>query len=170
MNFRPEILLHPNIPKPLHGINPRTIFGQEWWDRERHESYTRSEYRCLACGVHKTEAKYHRWLEAHELYDYDYHNGILTFKEIVALCHSCHNYIHSGRMQVLVNRGKMAQSKMDDIKHHGNSIIKQNNLKRPTPPEMCAEWDDWKMVIYGQEYKGKFRDYEEWLNFYSNPF
>jgi hypothetical protein len=168
MILRPEILLHPNIPKPLHGINPRTVLGQEWWDIERQDAYHRSGYCCLACGVSKGAAKYHRWLEGHELYEYDYKNGILTFKEIVALCHSCHNYIHSGRMQMMVNSGKMTQKKMDDIKHHGNSIIKANNLNKPKSPEDCAEWGEWKMVIYGKEYRGKFSDYEEWLEYYSH--
>ena len=131
MKLRPEILLHPNIPKPLHGVNPRSIMGQEWWDVQRRIAYASTEYHCAACGVHKSEAEYHQWLEAHELYEFDYPKGRLTMIEIVPLCHACHNFIHSGRMTALVDKGEMEESKRKAILKRGNNIFKDAKLKRP---------------------------------------
>lgn len=163
---RPEILFHPNIPKPLHGMSPRTIFGHKWWESRRRFAYLESRYHCVACGVYKTKARYHQWLEAHELYEFDYKNGRLIFKEIVALCHACHNYIHSGRMQILVRRGKMPELKMEEILEHGDSIIRKAKLRWTKSPKECAPWDAWRLVIAGKEYKGKFATYNDWRDFY----
>lgn len=167
MKLRPEILLHPNIPKPMHGLAPRTIKGDAWWDEQQQIAYAKTNYCCSACGVHKSEAKYHKWLEAHELYDMDYKNGKMIFVEIVALCHSCHNYIHSGRMQVLVRKGEMTNQKMIDITNHGDLIIKNSKLKRKEYPEGIAKWSDWRLVMDGKEYKGQFDSYEAWQRHYA---
>ena len=168
MKTRPEILLHPNIPKPMHGLAPRVIMGDAWWNENRQIAYRSTDFHCAACGVHKRDAKYHQWLEAHELYEMDYENGKMIFKELVPLCHSCHNFIHSGRLQVLVDKGEIPESKQRDILKHGKQIIKAAGLKTPKPPTRCAEWSKWRMVFNGQEYKGKFKSFDAWMDFY-NP-
>ena len=87
-----HILLHPNIPKPLHGVNPRSLMNDKWWDDQRHKAYRVKDFHCHSCGIHKLVAKEKQWLEAHEIYEINYEQGTATFKEIVALCHYCHNY------------------------------------------------------------------------------
>ena len=164
--MRPELLLHPNIPKPLHGMSPRELFGDVWWDATRQWVYANAGFRCQCCDVPKAEAKYHRWLEAHETYDYDYKNGIATVNEIVALCHSCHAYIHSGLLEVNRNSGKITQEKYQDILKHGDAILKAANLRQPAPPTEFAEWSKWKIVIAGQEYPTRFPNFEAWQRFY----
>ena len=67
-----ELLFCPNTPKPLHGMSPRSILGDEWWDKERIKAYRKFFNHCQACGTHKSDALYHRWLEAHEVYHFDY--------------------------------------------------------------------------------------------------
>ena len=125
-NFpRPELLLHPNIPKPLHGVNPRNLLGQKWWNSVRTRAYLTHNYHCWACGVHKAKAKYHKWLEAHEVYQIDYENGRVELLEICALCHCCHNYIHDGRLQMMVMNGTISIKKYVDILTHGERIISQ---------------------------------------------
>jgi len=126
--IEPKLLLHPVIPDPLHGTNPRTIFGRGWWEWERKKTYLKNNYHCWVCGTHQSKAKYYKRLEAHETYDIDYNKGIMTFNSIVALCYCCHNYIHSGRLYQLLQSNKICKRRYDTIIKHGNNILKKHNL------------------------------------------
>lgn len=162
----PRILTHPNIPKPLHGIAPRVIAGKDWWDRERQLAYARAGYCCEACGVHKSKALFHHWLEAHEMYSYDYEKGRLTFVELKALCHACHNFIHSGRMAIMLQNGEIDRDTHATIKLHGISLIDkaglmkkyENRHNRPC----SVRWEDWRMVFQGKEYGPSTTCFEDW--------
>lgn len=127
--MRPKLLTHPNIPKPLHGVNPRSVMGKDWWDVKRQEAYAKENYHCWACGCHKSQDKFHNWLEAHESYDTDYKNGIASLNEIVALCHSCHNFIHSGKLKMDLRAGRITTEKALYILKRGFHILKQAGLK-----------------------------------------
>jgi len=140
--------------------------GRKWWDEQRRVAYAKYDDCCHACGVHKTKAKYRKLLEAHEAYDINWFTGRVELKEIVALCHSCHNYIHRGLMEVLVSIGKMPQSKMDDIIAHGNRIIAENDVQPYLIPKLWAPWQRWHLVIDNVEYPGRFHDEDEWYNYY----
>jgi hypothetical protein len=169
-------LLHPNIPKALHGVNPRSIYGNGWWDKQRKESYSKNNYCCWACGVHKTKAKYHNWLEAHEMYEYDFNNYTLTFNEVVALCHSCHGYIHSGRLMILRDKNIISKKMYEDIIRHGTKIAKRINYDNENVQRLLNEydtsdyierWQEWRMIIDGESYEPKFKTFNEWQDFYS---
>lgn len=172
--LRPDILLHPNIVKPLHGVNPRTILGSSWWNKERQSAYASTEYHCLACGVHKTEAKSRQWLEAHELYEIDYCKGIARYVEAVPLCNPCHMYIHDGRMTHLLEKGLLPHAKFVMVITHGDRVLRRAGLSRPTHQEReaqimalnsagkLAEWSSWRLVIGKKKYPPLYKTYEEW--------
>ncbi len=42
--------------------------GQTKWNKIRQDVYRSTDYHCIACGVHKSEAKWPDRLEAHECY------------------------------------------------------------------------------------------------------
>lgn len=100
MKLRPELLQHPNIPKPMHGLNPRTLLGKDWWDTTRFRVQKEQGYVCAACGTEKRNAWPNAWLECHEDYTIDYANGRIEINDFVALCPACHKFIHSGRLVV----------------------------------------------------------------------
>lgn len=164
MKTRPEILLHPQIPPPLHGLVPRVILGQEWWDKTRKAVAALTGGHCLACGVHKGDAKEHQWLEGHELYEIDYAAGRMTYIETVPLCHWCHNFIHAGRMQ----KNQMSILKLEDITEHGNKILNTAGLKKLKSGKIqAAQWADWRLVLFGQEYAPLCKSVVEWKKKYS---
>lgn len=185
--LKPDILMHPNIPKPLHEVNPRNIMGQEKWDIIRQEVYKTTDYHCVACGVAKAEAKGHQWLEAHEYYDIDYEAGRVKIRSLEPLCHYCHNFIHSGRLSMILGKEKSKQEVID-ILEHGFKVLSYNKLKsfpftlqlakslgaktygvKPysQDSDSFADWEDWRLVWEGKEYPPKYRTYSEWLERYS---
>jgi hypothetical protein len=186
LTLRPEILTHPNIPKPLHGLSPRTIKGQIWWDTTREEIYKSTDYHCIACGIEKLKAKKNKWLEAHEFWNINYQTGICKVESIVPLCHYCHNFIHSGRLAMIINKEK-SEAEVIEILEHGFSILKKNKLKAFMPTIKLAEeigartfnvkgytpninnklkWSDFILVFEDVEYKSKFGSIKDWKNFY----
>lgn len=127
--IRPEILTHPNIPKPLHGLNPRTIKGDTWWKEVRKKAYAENNFCCWACGIPKHRARFRNRLEAHEYYEIDYAKGSAEVIEVVALCIPCHHFIHSGRQISLFQKGDIIASKLFYVMRHGMAILMKANLQ-----------------------------------------
>lgn len=165
---RPEILLCPNIPKPMHGLAPRTVLGRTWWDKVRMAAYASTDYHCIACGVPKHKAKMVKHLEGHEVYTIDYPLGRMEYVETVPLCNFCHSGIHSGRLRWLVRNGTMTQRQVNEIMSHYEHIITESGLKRPEPYEgFAADWSDWRLVIEGREYPSLFKSATEYETLYN---
>ena len=186
MNLKPEILTHPHIPKPLHGLAPRSIMGDVWWNTIRKEVYASSAFHCVACGVHKSKAKKHQWLEAHEFWNINYETGLYEISSIEPLCHYCHNFIHSGGLSMIIGKEKY-KSEIIEILEHGLKILSENKLQCfPFTLDFAKslgcktfgvkaysinenhklKWSDWKLVWEGKTYKSKFKNQQEHSNFY----
>lgn len=165
--FYPKILLHPNIPKPLHLVNPRNILGSSWWNEVREKAYAEKGYHCHACGIHKAETV-KGWLEAHECYNIDYAEGRMTISRIVSLCSDCHAYIHSGRLKALLDAGKITQRKHDFIIDRGNDILRRAGCRKfhIDPPRFMAAWLDWYLLLEGKKYFSPFKDIVEWAEYW----
>ena len=161
---KPELLLLPQIPKPLHGVAPRIILGSVWWNQTRQEAYRSTNYQCEACGVPKLSAAYHQWLEGHEVYRTDYVKGRLYYVRTVPLCHFCHNYIHVGRLQWLLDTGKIHHAKFVSIIQHGDQVLASAGLRRPPVYNgVIAPWSKWRLVLNRKHYKPLYPTYEDWL-------
>lgn len=194
--WRPEILASPNIPRALHTVNPRTILGKKWWDEQRQIAYAHHDYRCWACGVPKQNAEFYHWLEAHEDYNYNWKTGRVELKEIVALCHSCHSFIHNGRLYQLYLEGEISKDKVWQVLDHGLDICKRNNVKpyygafkvyamlHGMPeneaekyskyfgwcPDVRAKWEDWHLIVEGEEYRSPFISEKEWKEYFEENY
>lgn len=161
--LEPRLLLCPNVPKPLHGVAPRSIMGSKWWNATRKAAYKSTDYHCKACGISKFIAEYRQWLEGHEVYKIDYLLGRAEYMRTVPLCHLCHNYIHSGRMQALLEQGKVSHRKFAAVQQHGDRVLATISLKRPeTYAGLLADWKDWRLLFNGKEYPPLYKNEKAW--------
>lgn len=179
----PKLILAPRIPKPLHGVNPRSILTQidpDWWDRTRNRVYEANDFCCMCCGVEKQKQKgYRKYLDAHELYSIDYKNGIVRLEYVVSLCRCCHQSVHFGRLTEEHRRGKIRDAEFYMTISHANSLIEKNGL----PPKNWdvtvndnlsgnVPWNEWRLIlnINGKdtEFFSKFKSEEEQNDYYAN--
>lgn len=93
-DLRPLIAM-PNLPKPIHGLAPRTLLGSSTWDHMRKLCYFSADNTCEICGE-KPENLRHR--HAHEVYSIDYEKGEARFVRAFCICALDHlACIHTGR-------------------------------------------------------------------------
>lgn len=164
-NLMPWLLGQDNIPKPLHGINPRTIMGDAAWAVLRHNVIFKEPY-CHACGLDTLS------LELHEDYIIDYNKKYLKIRQYVPLCKDCHMFIHSGLLTVYVNQGKVSRDQASNILKRGFDLCRNNNvsvfagtinlanaLKIDTSNLLKSSpkpyyWDNWYLEYEGKKFKG----------------
>lgn len=97
-DLRPLIAM-PNIPRPLHGVNPRTLLGVSTWNHMRKFCYAKAKDTCEICGC-RPESLRHR--HGHEVYEIDYVSGTAKFVKVFCVCSLCHlACIHTGRALTL---------------------------------------------------------------------
>jgi hypothetical protein len=150
----PTLLQHPQIPPALWGVNPRNLYGPDWWGYVRNRTYEMYNFRCWACGVPSKEALYRPGrLDAHETYEYQGIYQVATFTGTCALCTACHDFIHRGRMKTLLLHGKIGQSKVDGTLQRGMEILARANL-RPVNPSNIANFQlpGWKLLLDGRQF------------------
>ena len=115
------------------------------------------------------------------MYDLDYSQGTMTYTSTVGLCYTCHAFIHAGRIQHLMDKGEMSQSKAKEIFDWGNMILKNACEANPELMDMAPdyeederlallagiEWNDWRLVIGEDEYPPKLKSLEEWMEYHN---
>lgn len=148
------LITMPNVPRPLHGkgMQPRTIFGKSTWDFMRKQAYYNAGYKCEICGREPKKGDLH----AHELFSYDYSKQTGKFERVVAICRTCHDGIHSGRLLTLCKQHNPLYPKSYVLKVMENcfSLVHKYNEEHPDDeplkvystyleclkmPELCEE-------------------------------
>lgn len=93
----------------------------------------------------------------HELFDYDFVNGVATFKRCVALCEKDHvRGVHSGRMYTMYKKGNpfMTKNMVLEGAEHAFSLVHKWNVEHPDeePLRLYATWIEFaKDKVIGEE-------------------
>ena len=171
---QPLLLTHPNIPKPLHNLAPRTLMGTKEWNRLRRKAYAKNNYHCFACGIYaEYDLDKQRFkelkLHAHESYDIDYDKCEMQLEYIVALCPTCHDYIHSGRMNALYDKGVLDEQDCWGIRTHGDAVlssVEESVVDKVDSTCYISTWKKWCLILDGKKYFSKFKNFKEWEEYY----
>ena len=123
MKPNPPLITHSQLPTGLHYLNPRSVLGAEWWNKERWEASQANNHCCYACGVHKSVAMFHQWVEGHEQYSFNFKTHEATYVVTVSLFHACHNFIHCGRLYGLLRDHEISARKYLRIIKHGIDVL-----------------------------------------------
>ena len=125
------LIAMPNIPKPTHGLAPRTLLGSRVWNQMRKFCYTQADDTCEICGE-KPDNLRHR--HAHEVYSIDWEKGEVRFVRAFCVCALDHlGAIHTGRAITLYKQGNPLYPKEFLLQgaEHAFKIIAEYNEDHP---------------------------------------
>lgn len=108
------------LPFSLHGINPRTIMGDQEWNKIKKQKQKEADHHCMICGCYVPHTP-NDWLECHETYDIDKNKKEFKLKDVICICHKCHSFIHSGRLEILYQENKITLDEYNEIIEKGKN-------------------------------------------------
>lgn len=146
-----EVLTQPIVPIALHGVNPRTIMGNIEWGKRKKEWQAKANHHCMICGRYIAH-KPGDWMALHERYEYDLDRLIQKFTGYIILCEDCHNYIHQGRMQILVNQGALKPEEYERVIEHGDRLLKEAGLTKIRMSKYLVTDPSWQLEFNGRLY------------------
>jgi hypothetical protein len=122
-----KILAQPLLPYTLHGVNPRTIMGQTSWNKIKKVKQKEADHHCQICDRYVAHV-IGDYLECHEVYEIDEEKYEFKLIDIVAICNTCHSFIHFGRTTILYNEGKITEDRYYEIYDKGQQLLQSQNL------------------------------------------
>jgi hypothetical protein len=164
---RPQVLCAQPLPLPVHGLAPRVVLGDKWWDAVRFAAYQSTNYHCVACYALRGSANC-RLLHGHEVYEVDNLLGRVTYLETVPLCPWCHGFCHQGYLTVQRDEGVISRDEWEAVIKHGHAVLKKAGLEPYTDNRVSdVPWQDWRMVVDGKEYPPLHASLEQYRKHYS---
>lgn len=139
------------VPSTAWNNNLRSYLTQEGWGFVRRKCYQEANHHCEICGGQGGNGRKHP-VEAHEKWDFV--NGEVVLRGVIALCPPCHEVKHMGRAEAT---GNYARALKHFMKVNGCTKVESEKYFR----ECFSLWQKrsrlpWKLNIdYLYEYMGK---------------
>ncbi len=76
------------VPDGCWHSNLRNFLSKEQWDYIKKDTKQRFDGKCAICG------KTSKFLDAHEVWEYDSKKGVQKLKDVISVCKDCHSAIH----------------------------------------------------------------------------
>lgn len=149
-----EILTHTVLPKSIHGINPRKIMGDGEWNNVKKEKQKIADHHCMCCGEYVPHIP-GNYLQCHEIYSINIEKKEFELKDVVCICHKCHEFIHLGRLQQLLKEGKITQEYYFDIIDRGENLLKSHGLKKNNLSLEEINNPNWVLVYKNKKYNNE---------------
>ena len=128
------------IPTGAWGFNLRTTLSKKAWDYIRKDAYSKANGKCSICGA------YRKRLEAHERWEFIEQTKTQKLKDIIAICHSCHEVIHIGRTQ-LVGEEEKAIAHYQRVNNCNYATYRKNLGEANILHQKLSRVDEWALDL-----------------------
>lgn len=147
------VLTQPPVPPALHYVNPRMIMGQVEWDKLKKQYRLLAAHHCMICQRYVSHTA-GDWLELHERYEYDFIDLCQALCGYFSICRECHMYIHTGFLELQLQRGAISLEKYQQVIAKGDALLKEFGLQKLMyPSEACFYAPEWKLLFDGNVYQ-----------------
>ena len=168
-----HLLAVPIMHFGVHEVEPREIMRGRDWNRLKKAAQERADHHCEICGRYVSHSKAdHDWINAHKAYEIDKENHLYKLVGVYGICRQCHDFIHLGRLNALLQAGHATNEYYDDVIDRAEHLLSLVNMTKERNTDIdtvyCLEYEGQKFVNdYFPEEAKRLHD-EEGVNILHN--